>query len=130
MAAYHSLAVTLGQAGNLKELLNVIESMKVKPKKIRNMRRKNWNPELEPDIVIFNAVREFRTFSLRICFVIGFSYNYVAKRMILQVLNACVSTSQWKGVSWVFKQLRKNGLRPNGASYGLAMEVILFSVKI
>lgn len=128
MAAYHSLAVTLGQAGNLKELLNVIESMKVKPKKIRNMRRKNWNPELEPDIVIFNAVREFRTFSLRI--VIGFSYNYVAKRMILQVLNACVSTSQWKGVSWVFKQLRKNGLRPNGASYGLAMEVILFSVKI
>lgn len=63
MAAYHSLAVTLGQAGNLKELLNVIESMKVKPKKIRNMRRKNWNPELEPDIVIFNAVREFRTFS-------------------------------------------------------------------
>ncbi|KAL0332347.1 UNVERIFIED_CONTAM: Pentatricopeptide repeat-containing protein, chloroplastic [Sesamum calycinum] len=100
MAAYHSLAVTLGQAGFLKELLNVIESMKAKPKKIRNMRRKNWNPELLPDIVIFNAV-----------------------------LNACVSTCQWKGVSWVFQQLRKNGLRPNGASYGLAMEVMLKSGK-
>ncbi|PIN13844.1 hypothetical protein CDL12_13539 [Handroanthus impetiginosus] len=100
MAAYHSLAVTLGQAGFLKELLNVIESMKEKPKRIRNMRRKNWNPELQPDIVIFNAV-----------------------------LNACVSTCQWKGVSWVFQQLRKNGLRPNGASYGLAMEVMLKSGK-
>lgn len=62
MAAYHSLAVTLGQAGFLKELLNVIEVMKEKPKKIRNMRRKNWNPELQPDIVIFNAVRDFETF--------------------------------------------------------------------
>lgn len=63
MAAYHSLAVTLGQAGFLKELLNVIESMKEKPKRFRNMRRKNWNPELQPDIVVFNAVREFGDFS-------------------------------------------------------------------
>ncbi|KAK6125328.1 hypothetical protein DH2020_040944 [Rehmannia glutinosa] len=100
MAAYHCLAVTLGQAGFIKELLNVIESMKEKPKKIRNMRRKNWNPELQPDIIIFNSV-----------------------------LNACVQTCQWKGVSWVFQQMRKNGLRPNGASYGLAMEVMLKSGK-
>ncbi|KAL6498210.1 hypothetical protein OROGR_028607 [Orobanche gracilis] len=100
MAAYHSLAVTLGQWGLLKELLNIVESMKEKPKKIRNMRRKNWNPELQPDIIIFNAV-----------------------------LNACVQTCQWKGVSWVFQQLRKNSLKPNGASYGLAMEVMLKSGK-
>lgn len=40
-----------------------------------------------------------------------------------QVLNACVPTQQWKGVSWVFEQLRKCGLKPNGATYGLAMEV-------
>ncbi|XP_051126933.1 pentatricopeptide repeat-containing protein At5g67570, chloroplastic isoform X2 [Andrographis paniculata] len=96
MAAYHSLAVTLGQAGLLKELLNVVESMKEKPKKLRHMKGKNWSPELQPDIVVFNAV-----------------------------LNACVSTCQWKGVSWVFQELRKYGLRPNGASYGLAMEVML-----
>lgn len=100
MAAYHCLAVILGQAGLLKELLNVIESMKEKPKRIKNMKRKNWNPELQPDIVIYNAV-----------------------------LNACVPTCQWKGVSWVFQQLRRNGLRPNGASYGLAMEVMLKSGK-
>lgn len=43
--------------------------------------------------------------------------------VILKVLNACVPTCQWKGVSWVFQQLRKYRLRPNGASYGLAMEV-------
>lgn len=40
------------------------------------------------------------------------------------MLNACVPSKQWKGVSWVFKQLRKSGLKPNGATYGLAMEVI------
>ncbi|KZV19209.1 pentatricopeptide repeat-containing protein chloroplastic [Dorcoceras hygrometricum] len=100
IAAYHSLAVTLGQAGFLKELVTVIEYMKLKPKKIRNVRHKSWDPVLQPDIVIFNAV-----------------------------LNACVRTRQWKGVSWVFQQLRKNGLRPNGASYGLAMEVMLQSEK-
>ncbi|KAL2522495.1 Pentatricopeptide repeat-containing protein [Forsythia ovata] len=100
MAAYHSLAVTLGQAGFLKELVNVIESMKERPKKIKNVRYKNWNPVLQPDVVVFNAV-----------------------------LNACVPTCQWKGVSWVFEQLRKNGLRPNGATYGLAMEVMLQSGK-
>ncbi|XP_047962879.1 pentatricopeptide repeat-containing protein At5g67570, chloroplastic [Salvia hispanica] len=100
MAAYHCLSVILGQAGLLKELLNLIETMREKPKKIKNMRRKNWSPELQPDIVVFNAV-----------------------------LNACVPTCQWKGVSWVFQQLRRNGLRPNGASYGLAMEVMLKSGK-
>ncbi|KAG6398188.1 hypothetical protein SASPL_139643 [Salvia splendens] len=88
MAAYHCLSVILGQAGLLKELLNVIETMREKPKKIKNMRNKNWSPELQPDIVVFNA-----------------------------------------GVSWVFQQLRRNGLRPNGASYGLAMEVMLKSGK-
>ncbi|KAK6125349.1 hypothetical protein DH2020_040902 [Rehmannia glutinosa] len=124
MAAYHCLAVTLGQAGFIKELLNVIDSMKEKPKKIRNMRRKNWNPELQPDIIIFNAVREFGTFSWEILFVTFFQVYNSLKRMFSQVLNACVQTCQWKGVSWVFQQMRKNGLRPNGASYGLAMEFL------
>ncbi|XVF59262.1 hypothetical protein PTKIN_Ptkin07bG0261400 [Pterospermum kingtungense] len=101
LAAYHSIAVTLGQAGLLKQLLNIIECMRQKPsKRIKNMRRKNWDPVLEPDLVVYNAV-----------------------------LNACVPLHQWKGVSWVFKQLRKTGLRPNGATYGLAMEVMLQSGK-
>lgn len=43
----------------------------------------------------------------------------------MQVLNACVQSRQWKGVYWVFKQLRKSSLKPNGATYGLAMEVSL-----
>ena len=59
MAAYHSIGVTLGQAGFLKELLNIIECMRQKPpKRIKNMYKKNWNTLLEPDVVIFNAVRE------------------------------------------------------------------------
>ncbi|OMP01796.1 hypothetical protein COLO4_11581 [Corchorus olitorius] len=81
LAAYHSIAVTLGQAGLLKDLVKIIECMRQKPsKRIKNMRRKNWDPELEPDLVVYNA-------------------------------------------------LRKSGLRPNGATYGLAMEVMLQSGK-
>ncbi|CAI0405534.1 unnamed protein product [Linum tenue] len=75
MAAYHSIAVTLGQAGLLKELMKVMEVMREKPPK--------------------------------------------------RVLNACIPSQQWKGASWVFEQLRKGGLKPNGATYGLAMEVML-----
>lgn len=57
MAAYRSVAVTLGQAGQLKELVNIIECMKQKPsKKTKNFRYKNWNPVLEPDLVVYNAV--------------------------------------------------------------------------
>ncbi|XVF80238.1 hypothetical protein PTKIN_Ptkin15bG0054900 [Pterospermum kingtungense] len=56
-AAYHSIAVTLGQAGLLKQLLNIIECMRYKPsKRIKNMRRKNWDPVLEPDLVVCNVV--------------------------------------------------------------------------
>ncbi|VYS71724.1 unnamed protein product [Arabidopsis thaliana] len=101
MAAYHCIAVTLGQAGLLKELLKVIERMRQKPTKLtKSLRQKNWDPVLEPDLVVYNAI-----------------------------LNACVPTLQWKAVSWVFVELRKNGLRPNGATYGLAMEVMLESGK-
>ncbi|KAG2327183.1 hypothetical protein Bca52824_009911 [Brassica carinata] len=101
MAAYHSIAVTLGQTGVLKELLKVIERMRQKPTKlIKTLRQKNWDPVLEPDVVVYNAI-----------------------------LNACVPSRQWKAVSWVFIELRKNGLRPNGATYGLAMEVMLESGK-
>ncbi|KAL5713603.1 hypothetical protein ACHQM5_015664 [Ranunculus cassubicifolius] len=97
MAAYHSISVTLGQGGLLKELVNVIECMKEKPsKKSRNSRSKDWDPCLDPDVVVYNAV-----------------------------LNACVPSHQWKGVSWVMEEMRKSGLKPNGASYGLAMEVVL-----
>ncbi|CAL0308851.1 unnamed protein product [Lupinus luteus] len=99
-AAYHSIAVTLGQAGHMKDLMNIVELMRQKPKTVKFMYHKDWDPVIEPDVVIYNAV-----------------------------LNACVPSKQWKGVSWVFKQLRKSGLKPNGATYGLAMEVMLESGK-
>lgn len=101
MAAYHSIAVTLGQAGMVRELMSVIESMKERPAKtIKNMQRRNWDPTLQPDIVVFNSV-----------------------------LNACVSSHQWKAVSWVFEQLEKGGIKAKSATYGLAMEVMLQSKK-
>lgn len=58
MAAFHAIAVSLGQAGLVKELISIIECMRQKPsKKIKIMKFKDWDPCLEPDIVIFNAVR-------------------------------------------------------------------------
>ncbi|TVU46456.1 hypothetical protein EJB05_05997, partial [Eragrostis curvula] len=101
MPAYHSIAVTLGRAGLLNELIKIIECMRQKPsKKVMKMRRKDWDPFLEPDVLIYNSV-----------------------------LNACVISQQWKGVFWVFQQMRINGLSPTGASFGLAMEVMLKAKK-
>lgn len=123
MAAYHSIAVTLGQAGLVKDLMKIIELMKQKPsKKIKNFRHKNWNPVLEPDLVVYNAVRHH----------LYLPHSILQKRqkqvsflgLMIQVLNACVPSHQWKGAYWVFEQIRKSGLKPNGATYGLAMEVI------
>ncbi|KAL9992569.1 putative pentatricopeptide repeat-containing protein DG1 [Helianthus debilis subsp. tardiflorus] len=99
MAAYHCIAIALGQSGLLKELVNVIDCMKQQPKKIIK-KRKNWDPVLQPDLVVYNAV-----------------------------LNACTLSGEWKGVSWVFEELRRSGLKPSGATYGLAMEVMLASGK-
>ncbi|KAK9066999.1 hypothetical protein SSX86_014323 [Deinandra increscens subsp. villosa] len=99
MAAYHCIAIALGQSGLLKELVNVIDCMKQQPSKIIK-KRKNWDPVLQPDLVVYNAV-----------------------------LNACTLSGEWKGVSWIFEELRRSGLKPNGATYGLAMEVMLASGK-
>nr|CAB3500394.1 unnamed protein product [Digitaria exilis] len=101
MPAYHSIAVTLGRAGLLKELIKIIEYMRQKPsKKVMKMRRKDWDPSLEPDVLIYNSV-----------------------------LNACVLSQQWKGVFWVFQQMRISGVPPTGATFGLAMEVMLKAKK-
>lgn len=57
MAAYHAIAATLGQAGLVNELISIVECMRQKPsKKIKNANRKNWDPCLEPDAIIFNSV--------------------------------------------------------------------------
>lgn len=58
MPAYHSIAVTLGRAGLLKELIKIIEYMRQKPsKRVMTMRRKDWDPSLEPDVLVYNSVR-------------------------------------------------------------------------
>jgi hypothetical protein len=58
MPAYHCIAVTLGRAGLLKELIKIIEYMRQKPSKlVMKMRRKDWDPSLEPDVLVYNSVR-------------------------------------------------------------------------
>lgn len=57
IVAYRSIAVTLGQAGHIKELFDVIDSMRSLPeKKFKTGTLERWDPRLEPDIVVYNAV--------------------------------------------------------------------------
>lgn len=57
IAAYHCIAVTLGQAGYMRELFDVIDTMRSPPKKkFRTELLEKWDPRLEPDIVVYNAV--------------------------------------------------------------------------
>ena len=57
LAAYHCIAVTLGQAGLMKELFDVIDCMRDPPeKKFKLGPLQKWDPRLEPDLVVYNAV--------------------------------------------------------------------------
>ncbi|EEF28597.1 pentatricopeptide repeat-containing protein, putative [Ricinus communis] len=96
LVAYHCIAVTLGQAGHMEQLFDVIDSMRSPPKKKFKMAAVHkWDPRLEPDIVVYNAV-----------------------------LNACVQRKQWEGAFWVLQQLKQQGLQPSTTTYGLIMEVM------
>ncbi|WOL03381.1 pentatricopeptide repeat-containing protein [Canna indica] len=97
LAAYHCIATTLGQAGLMKALFDVIDCMRAPPEKKFNLGPlQKWDPRLEPDLVVYNAV-----------------------------LNACVQRKQWEGAFWVLQQLKEHGIKPSNTTYGLVMEVML-----
>lgn len=96
IVAYHCIAVTLGQAGHMKELFDVMDSMRSVPKNFKISALVKSDPRLEPDIVVYNAV-----------------------------LNACIRQKQWEGAFWVLQQLKKAGLKLTSTTYGLVMEVML-----
>ncbi|XP_024022783.1 pentatricopeptide repeat-containing protein At1g30610, chloroplastic isoform X2 [Morus notabilis] len=101
LVAYHSIAVTLGQAGYMKELFDVIDTMRSPPKKkFKTGALGKWDPRVEPDIIMYNAV-----------------------------LNACVQRKQWEGAFWVLQQLKEKALNPSVTTYGLVMEVMLVCGK-
>eukprot|EP01018_Ginkgo_biloba_P030338 Gb_38669 [translate_table: standard] len=101
MPAYHSIAVTLGQAGYIKELLDVMDCMQNGPEKtLENVPLRHWNPCLQPDLVIYNAL-----------------------------VNACIPCREWNGAIWVLQKMSQSGVQPNSATYGLVMEVMLNSGK-
>ncbi|ERN07656.1 pentatricopeptide repeat-containing protein At1g30610, chloroplastic [Amborella trichopoda] len=101
MPAYHCIAVILGQAGYMKELFDVIDCMRAGPqKKMKSSILDKWDPRLEPDLVIYNAV-----------------------------LNACVQQKQWEGAFWVLQQLKQRNIQPSSTTCGLVMEVMLACEK-
>ncbi|KAL3616778.1 hypothetical protein CASFOL_039172 [Castilleja foliolosa] len=97
IVAYRCIAVTIGQAGHMKELFDVIDTMRSPPKKkFKTNYFEKWDPRLEPDVVVYNAV-----------------------------LNACVRRKKWEGAFWVLQQLSQKSIRPSSTTYGLVMEVML-----
>lgn len=65
LVSYHSIAVTLGQAGHMEELFDVIESMRSPPKmKLKTGILEKWDPRLEPDNIIYNAVSTSALFAI------------------------------------------------------------------
>ncbi|XP_076926617.1 pentatricopeptide repeat-containing protein At1g30610, chloroplastic-like [Bidens hawaiensis] len=101
IVAYHCIAVTLGQAGHMRELFHVIDTMRSPPKKkLATGVLQKWDPRLEPDIIVYNAM-----------------------------LNACVRQKNLEGAFWVLQQLKQQGLQPNSITYGLVMEVMLACEK-
>eukprot|EP00252_Welwitschia_mirabilis_P027553 TRINITY_DN947_c0_g1_i3.p1 TRINITY_DN947_c0_g1~~TRINITY_DN947_c0_g1_i3.p1 ORF type:complete len:459 (+),score=68.16 TRINITY_DN947_c0_g1_i3:119-1495(+) len=101
MASYHSIAVTLGQAGYIRELVDLMDTLRRGPDKdILKLPLRNWNPCLHPDVVVYNAL-----------------------------INACAQRKQWRGANWVLKKMHESGTKPNDATYGLVMEVMLNAQK-
>ncbi|XP_021724348.1 LOW QUALITY PROTEIN: pentatricopeptide repeat-containing protein At1g30610, chloroplastic-like [Chenopodium quinoa] len=96
IVTYRSIAVTLGQVGHMKELFEVIDNMRSMLKNFKVEDHGDWDPRLEPDIVIYHAV-----------------------------LNGCVKSKQWEGAVWVLQKLEEIGQQPTSTTYGLAMEVML-----
>lgn len=101
IVAYRCIAVTLGQAGHMKELFDVIDTMRSPPqKKFKSGYLEKWDPRLEPDIVVYNSV-----------------------------LNACVRRKKWEGAFWVLQQISEQRQQPSMTTYGLVMEVMLACEK-
>lgn len=96
LVAYRCIAVTLGQAGHMKELFDVIDTMRSPPKKkFKTTIIEKFDPRLEPDVVVYNAV-----------------------------LNACARRKSWEGAFWVLQQLKLRDQQPSITTYGLVMEVM------
>ncbi|KAG2269998.1 hypothetical protein Bca52824_064553 [Brassica carinata] len=106
MVAYRSIAVTLGQAGHIKELFHVIDTMRSPPKRSSSQRHlQNGIPGL--NLALLCTMR----------------------LPLSNVLNACVQRKQWEGAFWVLQQLKQKGQKPSPVTYGLVMEVMLACEK-
>jgi len=78
LVAYQSIAVTLGQAGHMKELFEVIDTMRSPPKrKFKTGVFKSWDPRLEPDFVVYHAVSCLKKKLVLGCLCNSFSTLYI-----------------------------------------------------
>ncbi|CAM6093433.1 unnamed protein product [Calypogeia fissa] len=101
MPAYRIIAVTLGQAGHLEELLELMRIVRPPPARAGKHLLLVKQGRLIPDVVVYNAA-----------------------------LNACVSRRHWRMALWILDQIyREKDVMPNSASYGLAIEVMVKAEK-
>ncbi|GJP70688.1 hypothetical protein CLOP_g1600, partial [Closterium sp. NIES-67] len=129
LPAYRAAAVALGRAGYLQELLQMMQELREGPARTNraepletvgsggdgddgdgNSRAANGPSDrprnqgsssnsrsswLAPDVVVYNAL-----------------------------LNACGAKRQWKGVQWALQQMRHEGVTPDSATFGLAIQAM------
>ncbi|KAK4581096.1 hypothetical protein RGQ29_024670 [Quercus rubra] len=112
LVAYQCIAVTLGKAGYLKELFDVIDSMRSPPKKkFKTGVIGKCDPELEPDIMVYNAV-------LNACVLQqlkqqGQKPSSTTYGLVMEVMFAC---AKYNLVHEFFRKLQKFSI-PNALTY-------------
>ncbi|GJN08173.1 hypothetical protein PR202_ga26066 [Eleusine coracana subsp. coracana] len=100
---------------NLLKVLNGLEA------------RGNWRQALSVTQWVYNENiyrhRKSRFVYTKLLSILGKSLKATEALRVFNIMR------QWKGVFWVFQQMRTSCLSPTGASFGLAMEVMLKAKK-
>ncbi|KAK9265926.1 hypothetical protein L1049_021443 [Liquidambar formosana] len=140
LVAYHCIAVTLGQAGHMKELFDVIDCMRSPPKKkFKKGPFEEWDPRLEPDIIVYNAGKNISIDDEEGVFVL--KTNRGKKHSCLTGAGGIVAWRLllYQGIGYLgeetiyvgsitqmllIQQLKQQGQQPSSTTYGLVMEVM------
>ncbi|KAK4399493.1 Pentatricopeptide repeat-containing protein, chloroplastic [Sesamum angolense] len=120
IVAYHCIAVTLGQAGHMKELFDVIDSMRSPPKKkFKTDFLEKWDPRLEPDVIVYNAVMlACGKYNLVHDFFKKVQKSYIPSALIYKVLvNALWREGKIDEAIMAVEEMEKRGIIGNAGLY-------------
>ncbi|KAH7654422.1 TPR-like protein [Dioscorea alata] len=129
LAAYRCIAVTLGQAGLMKELFDVIDCMRTLPKKKFNLGPlQKWDPRLEPDLVIYNAQKQWEGafWVLQQLKIQHLKPSNTTYGLVMEVMLAC---GKYNLVHEFFRKVEKNSI-PSALNYKVLVNTLWREGKI